>query len=89
MLHIDLYLYIYIYTHRAIYNPICIECERNDRISTAEVVDHIKEIADGGSVWDISNLQSLCDRCHRTKTAIAVNERKKKNINKIINKKKF
>tara|TARA_R100001443_G_scaffold113463_1_gene128194 strand:- start:45 stop:413 length:369 start_codon:yes stop_codon:yes gene_type:complete len=74
--------------HYIKHNPICVECERNNKITTAKIVDHIKEIADGGSVWNVSNLQSLCNRCHRVKTAHAVNRRKKNNMIKKIKIKK-
>lgn len=64
------------------HNPLCVICKKDNRITEAKVVDHVKEIADGGDVWNVSNLQSLCDRCHRVKTARAVNNRKKKIYNK-------
>ncbi len=70
------------------HHPLCIECNRNNIIKEAEVVDHIKEIADGGSIWNVNNLQSLCDKHHRIKTAMAVNRRKKLKINKINKKNK-
>lgn len=44
-------------------NPFCVVCER-----PAVVVDHIKEIKDGGAKLDISNLQPMCTRCHSIKT---------------------
>ena len=31
-------------------------------------VDHIKPIADGGELYALSNLQTLCRVCHREKT---------------------
>ena len=65
------------------HNPLCVLCKKNNRTTAAKVVDHIIEIADGGDIWNIYNLQSLCDKCHRIKTAHAVNRRKKNNINKI------
>lgn len=34
----------------------------------AKLVDHIVEIKDGGDMWDLDNLQSLCDSCHTIKT---------------------
>lgn len=50
--------------------PLCEECLRQNRITPAEVVDHI--IPHDG-VWDLfvdqDNLQSLCERCHNVKTA--------------------
>ena len=60
-------------------NPICVMCKANDKINTAYLVDHIKEVADGGGMWDYNNLQSLCDPCHRSKTSKAVHKRKKYN----------
>lgn len=31
-------------------------------------VDHVVPIADGGSAWDMANLQTLCKSCHTRKT---------------------
>ena len=50
-------------------NPICVECEKVGMISPAEVTDHIKPINEGGEVWSLENLQSLCRRCHDQKSA--------------------
>jgi len=63
-------------------NPICVMCKEKNIIKEAYVVDHIKEVADGGSMFDYSNLQSLCDPCHRSKTSLAVHNRYKKKNNK-------
>lgn len=46
--------------------------ELRDRYGTewpAFHVDHITRIADGGHPFDESNLQTLCEECHETKTA--------------------
>ena len=32
-------------------------------------VDHIREFAAGGDLWDENNLQVLCLKCHKRKTA--------------------
>ena len=61
-------------------NPLCKLCKKKNITTVAKVVDHIVEIADGGGAWDFSNLQSLCDPCHRVMTAKAVNLRKKNTI---------
>ena len=44
---------------------------------TANEVDHILELAEGGDN-DISNLQVLCTNCHKIKTA-AYNSKRKRN----------
>ena len=41
----------------------CVLCGR-----PATDVDHIVELADGGSFHDPANLRSLCDECHKAKT---------------------
>jgi len=48
--------------------PLCCSCKERGRLTTATHVDHIVEIADGGAVYDIDNLQSLCKPCHSSKT---------------------
>lgn len=58
-------------TLRAAYrsdHPLCEMCLKENRVTEADVVDHIVEIADGGEplAWD--NLQSLCHACHNRKT---------------------
>ncbi|RKD96757.1 HNH endonuclease [Marinifilum flexuosum] len=50
-------------------HPLCEECERKDRISPAEVCDHIVRIEDGGEKLDWDNLQSMCHKCHNRKSA--------------------
>ncbi len=42
---------------------ICVVCG-----GPANMVDHIKEIKDGGEPFLLENLQSLCNRCHAIKT---------------------
>ncbi len=49
--------------------PLCEECLRNDKHTTAKVADHITPINRGGAPLDIENLQSLCNRCHNIKSA--------------------
>ena len=34
----------------------------------ATEVDHIVEVADGGDLYGLDNLQSLCHSCHAAKT---------------------
>lgn len=51
--------------------PLCIICQ-----DPGEIVDHIKEIEDGGCATCLDNLQTLCKPCHNTKTSIAAKARK-------------
>lgn len=51
--------------------PLCIICQ-----VPGEVVDHIKEISDGGCATCLDNLQTLCTACHNTKTSLAAKARK-------------
>lgn len=46
---------------------LCCECTRVGRVSAASDVDHIVPKSQGGTD-ELSNLQSLCLRCHRAKT---------------------
>lgn len=48
--------------------PLCRHCAEKDRVTEGVVVDHIKPLAHGGTDDD-SNVQVLCEPCHRTKTA--------------------
>lgn len=62
-------------------------CQRHLEIGMpvpADMVDHIKEISDGGDLWDWDNLQSLCNACHNTKTGLVKRARNRKtNIKKL------
>jgi 5-methylcytosine-specific restriction protein A len=51
-------------------HPLCEQCQRERRLTTATVVDHIRpHRGDKTLFWDQSNWQSLCRRCHDRKTA--------------------
>ena len=50
-------------------NPLCEECQRQGRLTPAQMVDHIVPINKGGEPLALENLQSLCNRCHSIKTA--------------------
>lgn len=48
--------------------PLCRHCAENGHITPATQVDHIIPRRDGGKdAWE--NTQSLCDDCHKAKTA--------------------
>ena len=46
-------------------HPLCVYCKRDDRITVANVVDHIvPHRGDQGLFWNVNNWQSLCESCH-------------------------
>ncbi len=47
-------------------NNKCVQCDNNNTLDLQ--ADHIKPIALGGDQWDINNIQTLCDTCHKIKT---------------------
>lgn len=49
-------------------HPLCVECERQGRVTAATVPDHIVALVNGGPDTE-DNLQSLCEEHHRIKTA--------------------
>ncbi|MCC8381544.1 HNH endonuclease [Xenorhabdus sp. PB30.3] len=49
-------------------NFLCQHCLRQGRVVTGTTVDHIQPKAHGGTDA-LSNLQLLCEACHRQKTA--------------------
>lgn len=57
--------------------PLCKWCEEEGRVVEADVVDHVKEIIDGGEPLDTANLQSLCHKHHTQKTNWERAKRKK------------
>lgn len=49
-------------------NPLCVECEAKGIVAAVYVTDHIVPINKGGAPYEWSNLQSLCRRCHDSKS---------------------
>lgn len=46
-------------------NPLCVYCQRDDRVTAANVVDHIvPHRGDMKLFWRESNWQALCSSCH-------------------------
>ncbi|MCI1212090.1 MAG: HNH endonuclease [Bifidobacterium tibiigranuli] len=39
-------------------------------------VDHIREVADGGALYDLANAQTLCHQCHLKKTYAMARKRR-------------
>lgn len=56
---------------------LCQPCLDLGRVTQADAVDHIVNKAQGGTD-DPSNLQSICDACHASKTAAEGNGGKEK-----------
>ena len=50
--------------------PLCAMCA-----APAQMVDHIKEIKEGGDPMAVDNLQSLCFHCHNIKSGKARREK--------------
>ena len=48
--------------------PLCVECKKLNIIEPATVVDHIKQIREGGEMYSYSNLQGLCRTHHAKKS---------------------
>tara|TARA_R110002051_G_scaffold114905_1_gene187828 strand:- start:91 stop:429 length:339 start_codon:yes stop_codon:yes gene_type:complete len=51
-------------------NPICEQCNRDNKLSGGQCVDHITPITKGGSKVCPSNLQTLCNKCHAKKSSV-------------------
>lgn len=50
-------------------HPLCVDCQKEGRITPATVVDHIKpHRGDRRLFWDSNNWQSLCAHHHSLKT---------------------
>lgn len=51
-------------------NPLCISCQTTGRVVPGAIVDHIQSINGENDplFYEISNLQVLCEPCHRQKT---------------------
>ena len=60
-------------------HPLCAQCERDGNGPTsATVCDHIKPISmyGMGVATDIKNLQSLCTKCHNSKSGKESSEKR-------------
>jgi 5-methylcytosine-specific restriction enzyme A len=54
-------------------HPLCRSCESKGRLTSATIVDHIKDHrGDVRLFWDPNNHQPMCKRCHDAKTASTV-----------------
>lgn len=48
---------------------LCQDCEKRGILVSGNNVDHILPVSQGGAIWDLDNLQLLCETCHNAKTA--------------------
>jgi 5-methylcytosine-specific restriction endonuclease McrA len=46
--------------------------------SVATCVDHIVPRSEGGAMWDPANLRAACRRCNGRRSALALNERRRR-----------
>ena len=46
-------------------DPLCERCVREDRVRSADEVNHVKPISEGGDPWAWGNLESLCRDHHK------------------------
>ena len=56
-------------------HPLCVDCEREGRVTAGQVVDHIVPLWKGGSDDYEANGQTLCITHHDAKTAAEAAER--------------
>jgi 5-methylcytosine-specific restriction enzyme A len=64
-------------------HPLCEQCEKEERLTPADMVDHIIEIKDGGALTSEDNAMSMCWKCHGVKTANETNRRRSKQMNRV------
>jgi 5-methylcytosine-specific restriction protein A len=54
---------------------ICQTCKANGKVVPGCDVDHIVPVSEGGSKYNLDNLQLLCRSCHSQKTMNEINSR--------------
>jgi len=58
--------------------PLCVKCREKNIYTTANTIDHIVPINQGGQIYSLNNLQALCSSCHNSKSS---NDRGKGGLN--------
>lgn len=48
---------------------LCENCIKKKLFVPGNNVDHKIPVSKGGAIWDLDNLQLLCEDCHKAKTA--------------------
>lgn len=64
-------------SRRLVNEPLCRDCASAGLVRVATIVDHIVPLALGGHDTD-DNVRSLCEPCHKVRTAEQFNFAKKK-----------
>jgi len=49
-------------------NPVCVFCQAGGRLRASREIHHVRRLADGGDVFDLSNCRALCTPCHSAET---------------------
>lgn len=57
-------------------NPLCVQCLKTGRVTSAAEVDHIVPVHKGGTD-ELHNLQPLCKPCHESKTRRDLGQRER------------
>ena len=58
-------------------HPLCEQCLIEGRETSAQMVDHVVELKDGGNATDEANAMACCWKCHGIKTAAQARNRGK------------
>lgn len=56
-------------------HPLCAKCQELGDLTPATEVHHLRRVSEGGAMWDMSNLQSLCRVCHTRETNLEMGNR--------------
>lgn len=73
-------------TYKLTINPLCERCKKKDLIVPAEEVHHIEEISKAPELaLEITNLESLCKKCHSKESYKYLQEARKPKKGHIIN----
>ena len=57
--------------------PLCRECVKEGKLTSATIADHIRPVRDGADFFDASNHQPLCASHHARKSAKEGHQRRK------------
>jgi len=49
-------------------NPLCVSCQKENKVTPATVLDHVKQVRNGGAEFSEQNVQGLCEHHHAVKS---------------------